>query len=111
MVSYGNELIRFNAANGHIEYSTSRGCSWTLRYSGSSIGRVKALIVYGNELLVCSDKGIFYSTSKGCAWTLRCSTYKNFIDLQDCGRELLATTDDGHLYYSTSKGCAWTRRR
>lgn len=111
MVSYGGELVRYNPANGHIEYSSSQGRAWLMRNSGSSLGNVKSLTVYGKELILCSDKGIFYSTSGGRAWLLRNSSNKNFIDLQDCGRELIATTDDGHIYYSTSAGRAWFRRR
>lgn len=111
MVSYGGELVRYNPANGHIEYSSSQGRAWLMRNSGSSLGKVKCIIVYGNELILCSDKGIFYSSSAGRAWLLRCPSYKNFIDLQDCGKELIASTDDGHIYYSTSAGRAWLRRR
>ena len=108
MVSFGNELIRYNPANKHIEYSTNRGSSWFCRNSGSSIGNVKSIIVYGDELILCSDKGVMYSTSKGFT---RSSSHKDFIDLQDAGKEILATTADGHLYYSTSKGSSWFRRR
>ena len=111
MVSFGNELIRFNPANNHIEYSTSRGSSWFCRNSGSSIGNVKSIIVYGDELILCSDKGVMYSTSKGSSWFTRSSSHKDFIDLQDAGKEILATTADGHLYYSTNKGSSWFRRR
>lgn len=71
MVTMGNELIRYNPSNKHIEYSTNRGSSWYTRNSSN----------------------------------------KNFIDLQDAGKEILASTDDGHLYYSTSKGSSWYRRR
>ena len=111
MVSFGNELIRYNPANKHIEYSTNRGSSWFCRNSGSSIGNVKSIIVYGDELILCSDKGVMYSTSKGSSWFSRSSSHKDFIDLQDAGKEILATTADGHLYYSTSKGSSWFRRR
>lgn len=31
MASFGNELIRFNPSNNHIEYSTNRGSSWFRR--------------------------------------------------------------------------------
>ena len=58
MVSFGNELIRFNPANNHIEYSINRGSSWYTRNSGSNIGNVNSIIVYGNELILCSDKGV-----------------------------------------------------
>ena len=111
MVSFGNELIRFNPANKHIEYSTSRGATWFTRNSGSSIGNVKSIIVYGDELILCSDKGVMYSTTKGASWFTRCSSHKEFIDLQDAGKEILATTADGHLYYSTTKGASWFRRK
>lgn len=111
MVTFGNELIRYNPANKHIEYSTNRGSSWNCRNSGGSIGNVKSIIVYGNELILCSDKGVMYSTNKGSSWNTRNSSNKNFIDLQDAGKEILATTDDGHLYYSTNKGSSWNRRK
>ena len=71
MITFGNELIRYNPQNHHIEYSTSKGASWFTRNSSC----------------------------------------KNFVDLQDAGKEILASTDDGHLYYSTNKGASWFRRR
>ena len=111
MVSFGNELIRYNPANKRIEYSTNRGSSWYTRNSGSSIGNVKSIIVYGDELILCSDKGVMYSNNKGSSWYTRNSSNKNFIDLQDAGKEILASTDDGHLYYSNNKGSSWYRRR
>ena len=33
------------------------------------------------------------------------------VAIQDGGRELLGSSDDGHLYYSTNKGISWIRRR
>lgn len=111
MVTLGNELVRYNPSNNHIEYSTNRGATWYTRYSGYSIGNVRSIIVYGNELILCSDKGVMYSSNKGATWYTRNSSNKNFIDLQDAGNEILASTDDGHLYYSTNKGATWYRRR
>lgn len=111
MTSLGSEIIRYNPSNGHIEASSSRGNTWFLRNSGSMIGRVRALITHKDELVLCSDKGVYYSSSKGNTWSLRSSAYKNFVDLQDAGSEILASTDDGHLYYSSSKGSTWARRR
>lgn len=110
MISFGNELIRFNPSNKRIEYSNNSGRSWYTRSSSSSIGNVRSIIVYGNELILCSDKGVMYSNNKGASWYTRSSAYKNFVDLQDAGREILATTDDGHLYYSNNKGASWYRR-
>lgn len=111
MVTFGNELIRYNPSNHHIEYSSNRGTSWYTRNSGSSLGNVRSLIQYGDELILCSDKGVMYSKNKGSSWYTRNSTYKNFTDLQDAGTEILATTVDGHLYYSKNKGSSWYRRR
>ena len=111
MVSYGGELVRYNPANGHIEYSTSQGRSWLTRNSGSSLGEVRCLLVYGKEILLCSDKGVYYSTSGGRSWLVRSPSHKDFVELQDCGKEILATTADGHIYYSTSAGRSWLRRR
>lgn len=31
MVTFGNELIRYNPANKHIEYSNNKGSSWYRR--------------------------------------------------------------------------------
>ena len=111
MISYGGEMIRYNPSNSHIEYSNNQGRSWYARYTSSCIGNVKCLTPCGNELLLCSDKGVFYSNNSGRAWYLRNSTYKNFVDITDAGKELLASTDDGHVYYSNNQGRAWYRRR
>ena len=31
MITYGNELIRYNPSNHHIEYSNNKGSSWYRR--------------------------------------------------------------------------------
>jgi len=111
MVTMGNELIRYNPSNGHIEYSNNRGTSWYTRNSGTTLGKVHSIIVYGDELILCSDDGVKYSNNRGTSWYNRNLTCKNFIDLQDAGNEILATTGDGHLYYSNNKGTSWYRRR
>ena len=111
MVSYGGEIVRYNPSSSRIEYSRNNGLSWYTRYTGSTIGNVKSLIVHGKELLLCSDKGVFYSGNTGLSWYTRSTSYKNFIDLQDMGGEILASTDDGHLYYSRNNGLSWYRRR
>ena len=110
MVTFGNELVRFNPSNKRIEYSTNRGLTWNTRNSSPSIGNVKSIIVYGNELILCSDKGVMYSNNKGVSWFTRNSSKKDFIDLLDTGREILATKEDGSIYYSTDKGISWYRR-
>ena len=113
LISYGNELIRINPANNHIEASITRGSSWFNRYSGGAAGQFKDLLPYGNEILVCTSNGIFFSTTRGSSWSSRCisTTCQTFTSLADGGKDLLANTDDGHLYVSTTKGSSWFRRR
>ena len=113
LINFGNELIRINFSNNRIEYSTNRGASWITRYSGSYSGAFRDLLPYGDEILACTDKGLYYSRNKGASWICRSSsTYaKTLICIQDGGREVLGSSDDGHLYYSTNKGASWIRRR
>lgn len=113
LITYGKELIRINPANNRIEYSTSRGLSWISRYSGSSCGVFRDMVVYNGKIVAITDKGVYYSTNKGLSWISKntTSTVRNFVAIQDAGRELLAQTSDGHLYYSTSEGLSWIRRR
>lgn len=111
MVSMGSELIRYNPSTDAIEYSTNRGSYWCTRCSSSSLGNVKSLITCGDELICCSDRGVFYSTNRGSYWCQRTGSYRNFINLQDCGNEIIAMTDDGHVYYSTNRGAYWCCRR
>lgn len=112
MISFGSEMIRINPAKNSIEYSTSNGRSWILRYSGSSCGTFKDLLPYSNEILAITSKGIYYSTSSGRSWILRYSgtSCGEFETLVDGGKELLAETSKG-LYYSISSGRSWIKRR
>ncbi|MCQ2218675.1 MAG: hypothetical protein MJZ33_09385 [Paludibacteraceae bacterium] len=111
MITCGSEMIRINTAKNTIEYSTSQGRSWSTRYTGSSAGTFKDLLLYGNELLAVTSKGVYYSTSQGRSWSSRYigSSCGEFQTLQDGGRELLAITEKG-LYYSTSQGRSWSFR-
>lgn len=36
LIAFGNELIRINLSNNHIEASTTRGSSGMIRYSGNA---------------------------------------------------------------------------
>jgi len=111
LVSFNGEMVRYNPSNSRIEYSSNQGRSWYSRYTGSSIGQVKSMIAYGNELILCSDRGVFYSSNSGRSWYSRSASHKDFIDIADAGKELLATTADGHLYYSTNSGRTWFKRK
>ena len=109
MINYGSEMLKISPKG--IEYSTSGGRSWYIRYSGSSCGTFMDLLPYGNELLAVTSKGVYYSTSQGRSWYMRYSgsSCGNFLSLADGGRELLANTSKG-LYYSTSAGRSWYKR-
>lgn len=111
IVNNGSELIRINPANNHVEYSNNSGRSWYFRYSGSSCGTFRDLLLYGGELIAATSKGIYYSNNKGASWYLRSSAggCGEFLSLADGGRELLATTTKG-LYYSNNKGASWYKR-
>ena len=113
LIQLGEEIIRVNPEKPtQIQYSISGGRMWSCRYTGSSCGEFIDLIVYKNELIAATTKGIYYSTSGGRMWSTRytgtsCGTFQT---LMDNGNELLAQTDKG-LYYSTSSGRMWSKRR
>ena len=113
LVQNGNEIIRVNPEKPtQIQYSTSGGRMWSTRYTGTSCGEFIDLIIYKNELIAATTKGIYYSTSDGRMWSARytgtsCGTFQT---LMDNGNELLAQTDKG-LYYSTNSGRMWSKRR
>lgn len=55
MITKDNELIRINPSNTNkIEYSTTSGRSWHVRYSGSSYGNFQDLADNGKEILATS---------------------------------------------------------
>ena len=113
LIQIGNEIVRINPEKpSQIQYSTSNGRMWSTRYSGSSCGDFIDLIVYKNELIAATNKGLYYSTSQGRMWSTRytSSSCGTFQALMDNGNELLAQTDKG-LYYSTSSGRMWSKRR
>ncbi len=72
------------------------------------------LINRGKEIIRISPKQtnkIEYSTNNGQSWHTRFlgSSYGDFKDLADNGKEILATTSKG-LYYSTNEGKSWHKR-
>ena len=110
MINLGSEMLRITPRG--VEYSTSGGRVWSIRYMGTSCGSFVDLLPYGNEILAVTSKGIYYSSNAGRTWSLRymgtsCGTFQN---LMDGGKELLANTDKG-LYYSTNGGRSWGKRR
>lgn len=110
LVFDGSEMIRYNPATSVIEFSNSRGCSWFMRYRCSGMGNVRALTLHKGEIILCSDQGIYFSKNSGRSWSKRNSSERNFVDIQDMGNELLATTSDGHVYVSSSGGFCWFKR-
>ena len=112
LIAFGGELIRINPSNNHIEFSHNRGVSWLTRSSSSSQGKFKDLIEYDGELYACTENGVYRSPNKGVSWLCKSSTdaAKSLVTIQDAGRELIGTSDDGHVYFSTNKGVTWLRR-
>jgi len=94
----GSEMIRYNPSTGSIEASKSKGFSWSFRNRCSGMGKVRALTMHKGEIILCSDQGIYFSRNSGMSWSKRGSSIRNFVDIQDMGDELIATTSDGHVY-------------
>lgn len=72
------------------------------------------MINKGGELIRINPNNtnkIEYSTTSGRSWHTRYSgsSYGNFHDLIDTGKEILANTSKG-LYYSTAEGRSWHKR-
>ncbi len=111
MVSDGSEIIRYNPSENAIEASSSRGFSWSMRYRCSGMGNIRALTMHKGEIILCSDQGIYFSKNSGKAWSKRNNSELNFVDIQDMGNELIATTSDGHVYVSSSGGFSCFKRK
>ena len=111
IVNLGRVLVRINVQKNSVECSQNGGRSWVTRCSNSSYGTFRDLLVYGNELLACTSKGVYVSTNEGRSFAPRCtnSSYGEFLNLQESGSELLANTTKG-LYYSHNGGRSWVRR-
>lgn len=72
MITKGDELIRICPKQSNkIEYSTTSGRSWHMRYSGSLCGEFYDLTDAGKELLANTSKGLYYSTNNGRSWHKR----------------------------------------
>ena len=112
MVQTSNEIVRINPQKANqIDYSTNGGRTWITRYSGTSCGDFIDMVIYNDELIAITSKGVYYSTSSGRTWINRYSgtSCGKFLSLMNNGKELLAQTDKG-LYYSTNSGRTWMRR-
>ncbi|MCQ2259130.1 MAG: hypothetical protein MJZ41_14260 [Bacteroidaceae bacterium] len=111
IVKIGKELICVNPSRNTIDYSTSDGRTWMVRYSNSGIGKVMDLLYFKDELLLVTSKGLYYSHTQGRTWTMRYNNNSNFdfLGLAESGSTLLATTSKG-LYYSNSQGRTWLKR-
>lgn len=73
MINLGKEMLRISPKDSKkLEYSTTQGRSWILRYPGNnSIGNFQDLMDAGKELIGTTDKGLLYSTTQGRLWILR----------------------------------------
>ena len=112
MVQTSNEIVRINPQKANqIDYSTNGGRTWISRYTGTSCGEFIDMVIYNDELIAITSKGVYYSTSSGRTWINRYSGTPcgKFLSLMNNGKELLAQTDKG-LYYSTNSGRTWIKR-
>ena len=111
IITYVNELLRINPQKNSVERSSNGGTTWIPRFTGSSAGTFRDLLVFGNEILACTSKGVFHSTNGGSTWIPRYtgSAAGDFLSLASDGTKLLATTSKG-LYYSTNCGATWIKR-
>ena len=112
MVQTSNEIVRINPQKANqIDYSTNGGRTWISRYTGTSCGEFIDMVIYNDELIAITSKGVYYSTSSGRTWINRYSgtSCGKFLSLMNYGKELLAQTDKG-LYYSTNSGRTWIKR-
>ena len=112
MVQVANEIVRINPQKANqIDYSTNGGRTWITRYSGTSSGEFIDMVIYNDELIAITSKGVYYSTNSGRTWINRYSgtSCGKFLSLMNNDKELLAQTDKG-LYYSTNSGRTWMRR-
>ena len=112
MVQVANEIVRINPQKANqIDYSTNGGRTWISRYTGTSCGEFIDMVIYNNELIAITSKGVYYSTNSGRTWMSRYTgtSCGKFLSLMDNDKELLAQTDKG-LYYSTNSGRTWMRR-
>lgn len=111
IITYGSALLRINTQKNSIEYSTNGGSTWIPRYTSSSSGTFRDLLLFGNEVIACTSKGIYYSTNGGSTWIPRYTSPScgDFQSLATDGPRLLVTTTKG-LYYSTNRGSTWIKK-
>ena len=72
------------------------------------------MIIRGKELIRINPKNsnrLEVSTNEGRTWSSRYtgSSYGNFTDLTDAGKEILGITSKG-LYVSKNDGRTWSKR-
>ena len=72
------------------------------------------MILKGKEMIRINPTTktiIEYSTNEGRSWMARSTStsFGNFSDLTDNGKEILGMTSKG-LYYSTNEGRSWMKR-
>lgn len=72
MINRVKELIRISPkSKSKLEYSTTDGRTWNVRYSGTGCGDFLDLTDNGKEILAQTSKGLYYSTTEGRTWNKR----------------------------------------
>lgn len=114
----GNKLYRINEQNNALEYSTDGGKFWQWCQGMNSItsvtGNIRDMLVFKNELIILTDRGIYYSTD-GKQWQWRqglqsiTSITGTIRSLTANGDELLIVGSKG-LFFSKDCGKLWQWR-
>ena len=101
-----------------MSYSPPNFVFWESR-KPTRVGKLKnnkmaQMILKGKEMIrinPTTKTKIEYSTNEGRSWMARSTStsFGNFSDLTDNGKEILGMTSKG-LYYSTNEGRSWMKR-
>ena len=101
-----------------MSYLPSKFVFWESR-KPTRVGKLKnnkmaQMILKGKEMIrinPTTKTKIEYSTNEGRSWMARSTStsFGNFSDLTDNGKEILGMTSKG-LYYSTNEGRSWMKR-
>ena len=105
IVTIGNTLMRVNTQKNMLEVSVTGGRTWNPRFRSTSHGTLRDLLYYKGSVDMCCDRGVFVSSTEGKTFNPRYtgSGCGQFLNLQDNGREIIATTSNG-LYRSENEG-------
>lgn len=105
LVSVGKAFLRINPWKSMIEYSSSDGLVWQMRFCLSSVGTLRDSLVMDYTIIVATSQGLYLSRNDGMIWSTlhNNSSMGEFLRLVTDGTEMLASTAKG-LYASRNQG-------